>query len=156
MSRPGACLARLGVWLAVFLVPELIQAADCNGNRIPDTEEIASGASRDCNRNGIPDECERPPFHRGDLVADGRINVTDPISLFSHLFQGGEAPSCREAADANNDARVDVTDGIALIQHLFLAGEPPAAPGPPVAPCGPDPDPPGSLGDLGCESYPGC
>jgi hypothetical protein len=33
---------------------------------------------------------------------------------------------------------------------------PPAAPGPVGSPCGSDPDPQGSSGDLGCTSYPPC
>lgn len=33
--------------------------ADCNGNRMPDCEEIAAGTSVDANGNGVPDECER-------------------------------------------------------------------------------------------------
>ncbi len=31
---------------------------DCNGNNIPDSCDLASGASKDCNGNGVPDECD--------------------------------------------------------------------------------------------------
>ncbi|MHC4419278.1 MAG: hypothetical protein ACYS1E_01645 [Planctomycetota bacterium] len=31
---------------------------DCNGNGIPDPDDLISGFSDDCNRNGIPDECD--------------------------------------------------------------------------------------------------
>ncbi len=31
---------------------------DCNGNGIPDDEDIANGTSQDCNGNGVPDECD--------------------------------------------------------------------------------------------------
>jgi hypothetical protein len=31
---------------------------DCNGNGVPDDEDIANGTSLDCNHNGVPDECE--------------------------------------------------------------------------------------------------
>jgi len=31
---------------------------DCNGNGIPDIQDIAGGASFDCNGNGVPDECD--------------------------------------------------------------------------------------------------
>ena len=31
---------------------------DCNGNGIPDDQDIGAGASSDCNGNGIPDECD--------------------------------------------------------------------------------------------------
>lgn len=32
--------------------------ADCNGNGIPDDQDILGGASADCDQNGIPDECD--------------------------------------------------------------------------------------------------
>jgi hypothetical protein len=32
-----------------------IGLADCNGNGVPDDQDIASGSSQDCNGNGIPD-----------------------------------------------------------------------------------------------------
>ena len=44
--------------------------ADCNGNGIPDEEDIASGTSRDCNATGIPDECEIRARQLGKLMAD--------------------------------------------------------------------------------------
>jgi hypothetical protein len=36
---------------------------DCNGNGIPDEDDVQAGTSPDCNENGIPDECD---------IADGR------------------------------------------------------------------------------------
>ncbi len=33
-------------------------APDCNGNGIPDSQDIANGTSMDCNLNNTPDECE--------------------------------------------------------------------------------------------------
>jgi hypothetical protein len=38
---------------------------DCNGNGLPDSEDIAAGTSNDCNGNGVPDECERDCNHNG-------------------------------------------------------------------------------------------
>ena len=35
-----------------------VRGQDCNGNGIPDADDIAAGTSQDCNGNGIPDECE--------------------------------------------------------------------------------------------------
>ncbi len=42
--------------------------ADCNGNGIPDDQDIADGASEDCADNGIPDECE--PDCNGNTFPD--------------------------------------------------------------------------------------
>ena len=39
-------------------ITELIFTPDCNGNGIPDSEDIANGTSNDCNSNAVPDECE--------------------------------------------------------------------------------------------------
>ena len=33
-------------------------APDCNGNCVPDADDIAGGASQDCNGNGVPDDCD--------------------------------------------------------------------------------------------------
>jgi hypothetical protein len=95
-------------------------------------------------------------FHRGDTNSSGTIDITDGIAIFGHLFLGGTAPTCRETADVNNDGTIDITDGIALLNWLFLGGPEPAAPGPTTAPCGVDPDVPGSAGDLGCEASGHC
>lgn len=33
-------------------------AGDCNGNGVPDLDDVSSGTSEDCNGNNVPDECE--------------------------------------------------------------------------------------------------
>lgn len=55
--------------------------ADCNGNGIPDDEDIANGTSFDCDGNGIPDECEALPI--GPVVyvdADATSGANDGSS----------------------------------------------------------------------------
>lgn len=37
---------------------EFVQVLDCNGNGIPDWQEVRDGTARDCNGNGVPDECD--------------------------------------------------------------------------------------------------
>lgn len=51
----------------------LLTAPDCNGNSIPDAEDIASGIAKDCNLNGIPDTCDLAAGAT-DTDADGRID----------------------------------------------------------------------------------
>jgi ELWxxDGT repeat protein len=98
-----------------------------------------------------------PRFHRGDPDSSGTIDISDGITIFGFLFLGNPATlSCKESADANNDGRIDISDGIYLLNWLFIGGPAPAAPGPTGMPCGFDPDPPGSPGDLGCGSYDPC
>jgi Asp-tRNA(Asn)/Glu-tRNA(Gln) amidotransferase A subunit family amidase len=104
---------------------------------------------------GVP--VKRTPFHRGDPNASGDIDVSDAITIVGFLFLGEpQTLSCLESADANNDGAIDVSDGIYLLSWLFTGGPEPPAPGPTGADCGVDPDPAGSPGDLGCESYPAC
>ncbi len=94
-------------------------------------------------------------FHRGDPNRDGRVDVSDGVFVFLFLFDEVSL-GCRESADANNDGKIDLTDGIHLLDYIFDGEAPPAAPGPPGSPCGPDPDPPGGEGDLGCDLYDQC
>lgn len=96
------------------------------------------------------------PFHRGDPNASGTADISDAITTFCFLFLGDVAPSCNESADANNDGSIDVSDGVYLLTWIFAGGPEPPEPGPPGSPCGLDPDPPASAGDLGCESYGRC
>ena len=113
--------------------------------------------ARDANGNQIPDTCEHPTrFHRGDVRSDGSTTITDPIRILEYLFSAGSEPSCLETADVDNDGQINLTDPVALLTHLFAGGPPPAPPGRTgIGPCGIDPDPPGSAGDLGCEEYTG-
>jgi hypothetical protein len=96
-------------------------------------------------------------FHRGDANVSGTIDLSDSVTIFGYLFLGNPAAlSCLEAADAGNDGEIDISDGVYLLSWLFSGGPDPAPPGPTTAPCGFDPDPPGSPGDLGCEDYDPC
>lgn len=99
---------------------------------------------------------EQVLFHRGDADRNGDLDLTDAIFVLEYLFLGKRVPVCMEAADADNDGSVDITDAIITLLYLFLGEAPPASPGPPGRECGPDPDPPGATGDLGCTSYDGC
>jgi hypothetical protein len=44
---------------------------DCNGNGIPDDQDIVGGTSEDCNENLVPDECEAPSDCNDNGVHDG-------------------------------------------------------------------------------------
>ncbi|MBI4586105.1 MAG: VCBS repeat-containing protein [Planctomycetes bacterium] len=133
------------------------QSRDCNGNNVPDECDIASGLLKDNDGDGLPEDCPlKLPFHRGDPNNDGAADITDPILVLEFLFLGEEAPSCLEAADFNNNGTVDITDAISELEFLFLTGSPPSPPGAPPSLCGPDPDAPGSPGDIPCVKYTSC
>jgi hypothetical protein len=96
------------------------------------------------------DDGQSKPFRRGDADASGLVNITDAIFTLNHLFLGGPAPGCPDAADADDDGTLQITDGIFLLNGLFLGGPQPPAPG--ASDCGPDP----GNDDLQCGSYPPC
>jgi hypothetical protein len=94
-------------------------------------------------------------FRRGDPGDTGGVNISSAIFILNFLFTGTvTSVPCMEAADINNDGGINITDPVNLLNHLFGPQPPPAPPG--LESCGPDPDEPGSPGDLGCEQYTSC
>ncbi len=53
---------------------------DCNGNGVPDAQDLASGISADCNNNLIPDECDLAAGTSLDLDAEGTPDECQPFS----------------------------------------------------------------------------
>jgi hypothetical protein len=79
---------------------------DCNGNGVPDDEDIASGISRDCNGNGRPDSCD---------VADGAADVDND----------GRLDSCEIAyGDFDLDGNVGGTDLTVILSGWGTANPP--------------------------------
>jgi hypothetical protein len=71
-----------------------------------------------------------PQFLRGNangtkLPADplDAIDISDAIFVLNYLFLGGVAPSCLDAADANDDGNIDLSDGIKILRYLFGGGK---------------------------------
>jgi hypothetical protein len=129
---------------------------DADGQGIVLVRNRSSSRSSDTRQPGVPDECHAVEFHRGDPNGDSRTDVTDAIFILRFLFFDGETPLCSEAADADNDGSINITDGIVILRFLFLGASSLPSPGEVGLPCGVDPDPPGSVGDLGCSSYAAC
>ena len=67
-------------------------------------------------------------FRRGDSDVSGSVDLTDAVFTLNALFQGGPAPSCRDAADSNDDESLDLTDGVFTLNRLFQGGPPIPAP----------------------------
>jgi hypothetical protein len=96
---------------------------------------------------GPYERCESPPtrFRRGDVNADGGLDIADAIAALLHLFRGAPS-SCRKSHDVNDDGAIDIADPIHLLRALFQAAPSPAAPYPG---CGLDPN----ADALTCESF---
>jgi hypothetical protein len=80
-----------------------------------------------------------PRFRRADGNGDGKVDISDAVSMLGFLFLGGPAPLCPDAADANDDGEVDISDAVSTLNFLFLGGQVPPEPGPFA--CGDDPTP---------------
>ncbi len=91
-----------------------------------------------------------PRFLRGDTNADGGVDLSDAVATLGYLFSGGAAPTCQDAADADDSGKLELTDAIYTLSYLFLGSAEPPAPGP--VECGYDE----TFDDLSCESSPIC
>ncbi len=100
---------------------------DCNGNEIPDEDDIAKTTSLDCNANEVPDECE----YRGDFDGD-RLTTLRDLAAFQNCFTGSTLEMMvREGihAPANRDATVapginpDATSGTRPIKPITARTE---------------------------------
>ncbi len=91
-----------------------------------------------------------PAFVRGDCDGNGRLAITDAISLLMYLYAGEREPPCLSACDSNGDGSPGgfQADAIHILLHLFLAGPAPPRPYPR---CGTDP-----ADRLGCRTATRC
>ena len=89
-------------------------------------------------------------FRRGDVDANGSMQLTDGVFTLLYLFSGGGEPPCLEAADADDNGALQLTDAVFVLLFLFSGGDAPVAPGP--FECGGDT---GAV-DLGCGEYDTC
>ena len=75
-------------------------------------------------------------LENGDVNGDQARDLSDPVYLLGHLYNGGPEPmplaicvgADREVqnGDANGDGQLDVSDGIHLLSWLFSSGQAPA------------------------------
>lgn len=62
---------------------------------------------------------ERVRFLRGDVDADGNVDLADAI-LMQEIVMGINQPiGPKESADVNSDGRIDISDLIALVEKLY-------------------------------------
>ena len=90
------------------LIPDECQPGllDCDGDMVPDAEELAKGTQIDANYDGVPDDC---PTCSGDTNADGLVNLTDLLNVIGAW--GTSGPS----GDTNNDGTVNLADLLNVI-----------------------------------------
>ena len=81
-------------------------APDCNGNGVPDGDDIDGGSSEDADGDGIPDECQC----MADIDGNGSVDVTDLLTV---IADWGCTSGC--AGDLDGNGVVNVTDLLAVI-----------------------------------------
>ena len=95
-------------------LPDVALALIPNGDR-SGTFQAGPGSPGASNLPGVP-------FRRGDSNGDCGANLTDAIFTLRFLFQGGDTPKCKDAADTDDNGRVEITDAIYLLNYLFQGG----------------------------------
>ena len=63
---------------------------------------------------------------RGDVTADGRIELGDLVYLVSYLYRGGPAPNPLWLGDVTCNGIVDLGDVVFLTNHLYRGGSTPS------------------------------
>ena len=93
---------------------DMLSMADCNGNGIPDSNDILDGEG-DVNGNLVPDDCDC----LSDINGDQTVGVDDlliAIGAWDHTSSPGHS------GDVNWDGTVDVTDILTIIDAYGACG----------------------------------
>jgi hypothetical protein len=69
-------------------------------------------------------------FIRGDANSDGALDISDPVTILSYLYSGGEKPACLDAVDVDDSGILDISDAIYLLNFLYQGGPAPPQPYP--------------------------
>jgi hypothetical protein len=82
----------------------LMGPIDCNGNGVPDSDDIANGTSADCDSNGVPDECQIADDPSLDCDWNSVLDTCDLQADPSlDCDQDGQLDSCQITADPSLD-----------------------------------------------------
>ena len=89
--------------------------ADCNGNGIADSIDIANATSADANGDGVPDECPQPCY--ADINLDATVDVNDLLSVITAWGPCMFPFNCPAdvAPTLSGDGQVDVNDLLSII-----------------------------------------
>ena len=58
-------------------------------------------------------------FVRGDVNADGNVDLSDAVTTLRYLFGGSLIPACFDAADADDNGQLQLTDAVFHLGVLF-------------------------------------
>lgn len=87
-----------------------VEYGDCDGDAIPDIDEIQTGQASDCNANNIPDLCIALEI---DCNANAMPDACDIAQGADDCTQNGVPDSCELDCDGNGEAdSCDIQDGV--------------------------------------------
>lgn len=144
----GYRIYRNGLSFATFPIRSIVSYADSNppdGKILYRIVLLFPGGVEGCSKSCEVDRDAAVLFIRGDANDDGKVNISDPIAVLDHLFQGRPL-SCEDAGDFDDSGTLNITDAVVILTYLFDSGEKPTPP-PPFPLPGPDPTP----DSLGCR-----
>ena len=75
-----------------------------------------------------PPAIQNVKYIRGDVTNDGKINLSNAISIENYLFIKGPEPICLDSADVDDNGIINASDEIYLLNHLFKGGAQPPEP----------------------------
>jgi hypothetical protein len=110
-------IAEMAIDDVEFFDPGTDQVSDCNGNGIPDAQDVAADLALDCNTNGFLDSCEMT-----GLTTYGQT----PLSGWSYGITTDGTYAYVTNGNANRVDILDVSDPTApvVISWITLAGRP--------------------------------
>lgn len=116
------------VYIALYLEGKKIlqcpNVADANSDGIVNEEDIKK-IQEDLFPNNDEDtgidetDCENLPL--GDVNADGKLNIADPVAINSYLFDNAPL-KCKELGNVNGDNILDTKDSNYILSYLFEGG----------------------------------
>lgn len=91
-----------------------------------------------------------PPFVRGDVNQDHKLNVSDGVAIARYVFglgsQKAKIDACKDSADADDSGTINAADALWVLNYLFTGGPIVKAPYPA---CGSDT----TADQLDCVTY---
>ena len=80
-----------------------VVCVDCNGNGVPDTDDVTRDPSLDCNHNGKLDECD---LSSGDSLDTNANRLPDECETGSAAFVPGQFPTIQAAVDQATEGQI--------------------------------------------------
>lgn len=61
----------------------------------------------------------------GDVTGEGKVNISDVVTIVNYIFMGSDILVPIQAADANCDSSVNVADAVYITNYIFMGGSSP-------------------------------